>query len=784
MTIEFEVVPGDASFESTEVRIFMNEALLQTLPTVHSSPQGQAVWPAGVVVNPAAIYSALVVVDPGLQSETIGHRAEIPLGFVDLRIRTSARSSLVLPEQNRSPPNEEDPGAIVGRNTDDDDNNKTRDMEEPNDRDVIGEDDLVPVDLFVDAEKLGLVQVLLEVTTGSDKIKIWSKPTRGQLVGPTRLWYLNRDDEILSTVYVEGISNSTHIGDVEIQLKAWEVPGQAEPHTDMLRITVVETDLDIDSDNNDAMSVPDRDDDEDKIEDVWQDATKPGKFVVANINDDDRDYIPDFADGFNRDAAEPDPEPEDDANVNDSFVPLILELSKAIDVSRAKVRFTYSDSDPARVIRSGFEPEFIYIPEAGHLRIWKVDGNVPRNPMSIGAATPGHFVPSGEEFTPQQLGLTETQRSVTLYAEGVAASNQVADQQIVMEVDPDGTGHLGFDVQDETRVTVVKIELVDQAPLRGIIGGYIAWITGEPRMPQLRARIEPNLGATDPLLARWSLKTEYDRSRVHDMPSDEVFVPRNEPQEFRSLRAEDEWHIADEIDTGLPEELRIYGGESTLKLQVVSAVPIVFEQELQFRIRGRNPDDDNARTFIQNIAGAPWYAYAIARKESLQNDDRYNQFNEPIGAYPWIKGTPNWGYPDGWGMFQTDSASGFNIEVRHLWNWQENSELAITILTGFVTAANTYMQQERARARLDNGGVDVAVPDWPVGNCLFSDNGPHPIEDAVAMKMYNGGFLADRYVRWDSTTNSWEFNTVVWWQDASGVWHENDYVAGVCQEVE
>ena len=70
ITINVEVLPQDARFDSTEVRIFENGVLLETLPTQHFSPKGKAVWVAGQVVSLLAKYTVLVVIDPGTQNET------------------------------------------------------------------------------------------------------------------------------------------------------------------------------------------------------------------------------------------------------------------------------------------------------------------------------------------------------------------------------------------------------------------------------------------------------------------------------------------------------------------------------------------------------------------------------------------------------------------------------------------------------------------------------------------------------------------------------------------
>ena len=67
---------------------------------------------------------------------------------------------------------------------------------------------------------------------------------------------------------------------------------------DTIYLTTINSDLDIDSDNEDNLGPPDRSEAEELIE---SDTEKAGKFIKANLGDSDNDSIPDFADGFNRD---------------------------------------------------------------------------------------------------------------------------------------------------------------------------------------------------------------------------------------------------------------------------------------------------------------------------------------------------------------------------------------------------------------------------------------------------------------------------------------------------
>ena len=183
-----------------------------------------------------------------------------------------------------------------------------------------------------------------------------------------------------------------------------------------------------------------------------------------NDGDKDGDGIPDFADGFDFDGTGG---TDDDSNTSEQFVPLVLELSDAIDLDVAEVKITYDDSDPADVTHQGTPP--VYAPGEGTLRIWKNDGSEDRNKNSAkDAQNPGDYVPS-DTFAASQLGLSGQTRTVTLYVEAVAASASVADLRIAVEVDPDGDGPAGFIAQDAVRVTAVNVAIKNPVnPNKGV----------------------------------------------------------------------------------------------------------------------------------------------------------------------------------------------------------------------------------------------------------------------------------------------------------------------------
>jgi len=473
-----------------------------------------------------------------------------------------------LATQNLADLTEEDPGASVVLNDDDDNTNEASDRAES--RAVLHENDLIPVNVRVSSTVLGAGTVTLSIPEGSARVRLWADPAKQKLLGTGDGGSWQFPTEVLpAQVFVEGVAASSGPADVSLHLACKNASG--ERYSDDVRLTVVAVDLDVDSDNNNGLDPPARTPDEDRIEDAQPSVSQPGKYGLANDNDDDRDAIPDFADGYNRDSANAD----DNANANERFVLWCSSCPEGSTCPKARLKFTYSASDPVGVTTEGAVPEVRYTPAAGHFRLWNRDGAVSRNMASIAASPPGDFVPSAVVLEPAQLallGFSATKRDVKLYLEGINASKAIGDQRILVEVDPDGPGPLDFIANDAVRVTAVKIDLWDAADGdRRIIGGYIAWIGADPnpRMPQLWAKVLPDLG--NAIAAEWSMRTEYTDHGRNDI----VLVPpapAGGTQTPVRLVIKEEWNIGAAMGA-LPAEQRIFGGKATVKVTVVFAPP-------------------------------------------------------------------------------------------------------------------------------------------------------------------------------------------------------------------
>lgn len=184
---------------------------------------------------------------------------------------------------------------------------------------------------------------------------------------------------------------------------------------------VADADLDVDSDNTNGTSAPDRNSNEDAIE---GDAARLGKVVQINNGDSDADGIPGYADL---------------QSSGTSFTPIVLDLSGLSTLSPyATVRFTYSGS-----------PFYSADPASGRLRIWKKDAGDSR--------TSADYIRPGVTYYASSLGITSTTPIVTLYIESVVPTVSDVDRLIRVDVDPDGFyGATDLGMHDLVYVTAVN----------------------------------------------------------------------------------------------------------------------------------------------------------------------------------------------------------------------------------------------------------------------------------------------------------------------------------------
>ncbi len=302
----------------------------------------------------------------------------------------------------------------------------------------------------------------------------------------------------------------------------------------------------------------------------------------------------------------------------------------------------------------------------------------------------------------------------------------------------------------------------------------------------------PNIEACIPLnksseYVEWEIRITYDRSNRHDtlVLIDTVYY-------------EQCWNIAGLLDT------LIMGGEAriTCKPEGDSCV-----SQFNFSIRGYNPSETAAESFIEDSLSGEWYNIYVAQQESgIQDERTYLQFNE-IYAYNCnsadIRYTPNWGddggnLPGGFGMYQltffhdTINDTDRVPNSQELWSWKANVLSGCDCIAYHQGLSYSYMGLERSAA-YDSCGLDCYfVPEEFVGNVTFQDGSNRIIEHAVAMKRYNGLGIENppgydvgnrQYCEWVDSENTWRFNRLAFYYDNENNLTSHNYIANVCSTV-
>ncbi len=180
--------------------------------------------------------------------------------------------------------------------------------------------------------------------------------------------------------------------------------------------TITPVNLTIDSNNDGNITWND-----DVIED---DADKPGKYLQVDDG---------FAAGFDLDASQGF---NDDDHSDFALTPLTLSLPAWVDFNRATVTFAYSASNPSAM-------------QSGDLRLWLKGGT------SRGTA---EYLNAGTPYTPAQLGMTPTSRTITLWAEAIRPTSSPAASAIVASVDTTMTATASTG-GDSVNITCVPFDL-------------------------------------------------------------------------------------------------------------------------------------------------------------------------------------------------------------------------------------------------------------------------------------------------------------------------------------
>ncbi|MCS7278399.1 MAG: hypothetical protein NZ531_06110 [Aquificaceae bacterium] len=111
---------------------------------------------------------------------------------------------------------EENPGAFICVNDDDDNRNRILDKNESGT--VNNENELVSLRIFLRHRNPTSGTLTLESVSGGDKIKIWTDSKKGTEVVLPKTWQIGKD-AVPNILYVEGISSSDSVRDVALQLR-------------------------------------------------------------------------------------------------------------------------------------------------------------------------------------------------------------------------------------------------------------------------------------------------------------------------------------------------------------------------------------------------------------------------------------------------------------------------------------------------------------------------------------------------------------------------------------
>ena len=212
----------------------------------------------------------------------------------------------------------------------------------------LAEDDLKIVAIQATAGKIDAT-VTLDIIAGQEKINgiFWSDPLKNAQFGNLS-WSVPAETSIQVLLYVEGYDPSDSVNDVQFRATISSPGGTGsdgkEYHpcnsTAVDTTTVYEVDMDVDTKNNNGFVASGYDDAEDQIE-ASEDPQKPGKVVLQNDSDIDRDGVHDAIDSIGLQN-----QGETEFVEGLKFVPVEIKLSDAYDPETAVVEFSYNTNIP------------------------------------------------------------------------------------------------------------------------------------------------------------------------------------------------------------------------------------------------------------------------------------------------------------------------------------------------------------------------------------------------------------------------------------------------------
>ena len=262
-----------------------------------------------------------------------------------------------------------------------------------------------------------------------------------------------------------------------------------------------------------------------------------------------------------------------------------------------------------------------------------------------------------------------------------------------------------------------------------VIGAdQVAYITGAPEMPKLEMSLGG--GALSGMTVEW--KIEIESERTERGTKDNKSYPSTG---YRSVPSNQPWKIHEEFGQDF------IGGTAAVRFKINGGGENTFE----FKIRGKNPKDADAKGHIQSALGGHRFAWAIAQHETRSGSRVYNQFN-PSGS---LNELPFFGGPDGWGLFQIDRSSdvgGFTT-TKETYSWNENCNAALIKLTQKRNVMERFFRWIR-----NKWGSDSRWEEPPAVWNISRTNDLTPLE-LGAIVLYNGASGIEPYAAQDDDGN-------------------------------
>lgn len=246
----------------------------------------------------------------------------------------------------------------------------------------------------------------------------------------------------------------------------------------------------------------------------------------------------------------------------------------------------------------------------------------------------------------------------------------------------------------------------------------VFYITAEPKMPQLVASLATEDGGTEEV--NWTFTSNHERrpaGQYVNNANENVGLPRlcsnNDGDSDRSYSEQKplnaDWNVYEQfLTTGNTPDF--FGAvfmkyeESQAPWKKLESSKNGFQASIAagansaavtFNILGKNPTVAVVRTYIDTKTQKHDRIKHIANHET-----GYMQFNK-LSTSSFIDYTPNFGAPDGWGVFQIDhraqcASDTDRISSQLIWNWKSN------VSEGVAVANKKYEEAQDRQERLES----------------------------------------------------------------------------------